>query len=66
LDGQIAAVSAQVEQRPRPFETAVALLDTLPGVGRRTAEILIAAGDAAEALRVGEAPGEVGRPRAQQ
>jgi transposase len=42
LDAQIAAVSAEVEQRLRPFETAVALLDTLPGIGRRTAEILIA------------------------
>jgi transposase len=42
LESQIAQVSAEVEARLRPFETAIARLDTLPGVGRRTAETLVA------------------------
>ena len=42
LDEQIAQVSAEVDERLRPFEAAVALLDTIPGVGRRTAEVIVA------------------------
>lgn len=42
LDEQIERVSAEIAQRMRPFEDAVALLDTIPGVGRRTAEMLVA------------------------
>ena len=42
LDEVIERVSAEVAERVRPFEEAVALLDTIPGVGRRTAEVLVA------------------------
>ena len=42
LDAQIAAVSAEVEARLAPFATELDLLDTIPGVGLRTAEVLLA------------------------
>jgi transposase len=42
LDELIERVSAEIAQRMRPFEEAVTLLDTIPGVGRRTAEARIA------------------------
>jgi transposase len=42
LDEVIERVSAEIAERVRPFEEAVALLDTIPGVGRRTAEVLVA------------------------
>lgn len=42
LDDLIDQVSAAIAERLRPFEEAVALLDTIPGVGRRTAEVLLA------------------------
>jgi transposase len=42
LDELIERLSAEVEQRLRPFEDALDRLDTIPGVGRRTAEILVA------------------------
>lgn len=42
LDQHIAAVSAEIEERLRPFEPAIANLMTVPGVGRRTAEIVLA------------------------
>jgi transposase len=42
LDDLIALVSAEITARMRPCEEAVALLDTIPGVGRRTAEGLVA------------------------
>ena len=42
LDEVIERVSAEVAERVRPFEEAVALLDTIPGLGRRTAEGLVA------------------------
>jgi transposase len=42
LDEVIERVSAEVAERVRPFEEVVALLDTIPGVGRRTAEVLVA------------------------
>jgi transposase len=42
LDEQIAAVSAEIAERLRPFDEAIARLDTLPGVGRSTAEVLLA------------------------
>jgi len=42
LDEQIAEVSAEVAQRMIPFEEEIALLDTIPGVGRETAEALVA------------------------
>ena len=42
LDALLAALDAEVARRLAPFEDAVALLDTIPGVGRRTAEDLLA------------------------
>ena len=42
LDEAVAHVSVEIEERTRPFEEALARLDAIPGVGRRTAEILIA------------------------
>jgi transposase len=42
LDETIAEVSAEIARRLAPFEDAIALLDTIPGVGRETAEALLA------------------------
>jgi transposase len=42
LDERIADLSREIEARQRPFADAVARLDTIPGIGRRTAEILLA------------------------
>jgi transposase len=42
LDERIAAVGAEIAGRVRPDEEAVDLLDTIPGVGRPTAEALVA------------------------
>ncbi len=42
LDRAIEEVSAEVAARMAPFEEEIALLDTIPGVGRETAEALIA------------------------
>jgi transposase len=42
LDEAIARVSGEIDQRLRAVQEAIALLDTLPGVGQRAAEILIA------------------------
>ena len=42
LDGTIAALSAQIAECLRPFEDALDRLDTIPGVGRITAEVLLA------------------------
>jgi transposase len=42
LDAAIARVSAAIEERTRPFETALALLCSIAGVQRRTAEVLLA------------------------
>lgn len=42
LEGSIERVSAEIEERLRPFAEAVARLDEMPGVGQRTAEILLA------------------------
>jgi transposase len=42
LDGLIAEVSAEIAERTRPFEPALERLDTIPGVGRRVAEIVLA------------------------
>jgi transposase len=42
LDEAIAQVSAEVEERLRPFEAALAALDTVPGVSQRTAQVLVA------------------------
>jgi len=41
LDQQIAQLSQEVETRMRPFESAPDRLQTIPGVGRRTAEVIM-------------------------
>lgn len=42
LDALIAELDAEVARRLAPFEEEVQLLDTIPGVGRRTAQDLLA------------------------
>jgi transposase len=42
LDEAIERVGAEIDERLRPVEQEVARLDSIPGVGRRTAEVLIA------------------------
>lgn len=42
LDELIEQLDAEVEERLRPFEDALDRLDTIPGVGRRTAQVLVA------------------------
>jgi transposase len=42
LDEAIDHVSAEIAERVRPVEQAIAHLDSIPGVGRRTAEVLVA------------------------
>jgi len=42
LNEAIARVSKEIEERLRPFEDSLARLQTVPGVGLRTAEVLIA------------------------
>jgi transposase len=42
LDESIERVSAEIAERLHPFEPALERLDTIPGVGRRIAEILLA------------------------
>jgi transposase len=42
LESLIAEVSAEIAERLRPVEPTLERLDTIPGVGRRAAEILVA------------------------
>jgi transposase len=42
LEESIQRVSAEIAERVRPFETEIALLDTIPGVARQGAEALLA------------------------
>jgi transposase len=42
LDESIARLSQEIAERVRPFEAEVARLQTIPGVGRRGAEVLLA------------------------
>jgi transposase len=42
LDETIDSLSAEIEQRLRPFERELELLCTIPGVGRITAEVMLA------------------------
>jgi transposase len=42
LDEQIEQLSQEIQERMRPFEEDLELLDTIPGVGRRIAEQLLA------------------------
>ena len=41
LEATIDRVSAEIGERLRPFEEAISRLDTIPGVGRRVAEVLL-------------------------
>jgi len=41
LDEQIQRLDAEVKERMRPFEFYLELLDTIPGVARRTAELIL-------------------------
>lgn len=42
LDARITALTAEIEARLHPFEPQLAALISIPGVGRRTAEIVLA------------------------
>ncbi len=42
LEVAIDRVSAEIAEQLRPFEEAISRLDTIPGVGRRIAEVLLA------------------------
>jgi transposase len=42
LDEAIGACSARIEQQIAPFVSALTLLETIPGVGRRNAEVIVA------------------------
>lgn len=42
LDASIATLSGEIEEQIRPFASAIELLQTIPGVGRQTAEVIIA------------------------
>lgn len=42
LEELIGRVSAEIAERVRPFEEEMALLDSIPGIGRRIAEIFVA------------------------
>ena len=42
LDGEIKQLDREIAERLRPFEQELELLQTVPGVGQRTAELLVA------------------------
>ena len=42
LDEQIERVNAEIAERMRPYEEALTLLDTIPGIARHGAEVLVA------------------------
>lgn len=42
LDASIGQLSEEVVAEMAPFEAAISLLETIPGVGRRTAEVIVA------------------------
>jgi transposase len=42
LDEEVALLSTEIAERLRPLEAELARLDTIPGVDRRTAEVLLA------------------------
>ena len=42
LDEQIAAVGVEIGERVRPFEAELAILDSIPGIGRWSAEVILA------------------------
>ena len=42
LDRRIETLDLEVDRRVDPFEETVAAVDTIPGIGRRTAEVIVA------------------------
>ena len=42
LDAQIAAMGAEIAERLRPFEAELSILDSIPGIGRWSAEVILA------------------------
>ena len=42
IEAEIEAVNVEVEERVRPFQAAVALIDEIPGIGQRSAEQILA------------------------
>lgn len=42
LDQQIAKLDQEIEEQMRPFEEEIALLDTIPGIGVRSAQVILA------------------------
>jgi transposase len=42
LDASLERISAEIAERMRPFEPALERLQTIPGLGRRTGEVLVA------------------------
>jgi transposase len=42
LDAQIARVGEEIAQRLAPFEAELAILDSIPGIGRWTAQVILA------------------------
>jgi transposase len=42
LDAQIAGLGAEIAERMRPFEPQLAILDSIPGIGRWSAEVILA------------------------
>jgi transposase len=42
FEAEIKAMNAEIEERMRPFETAIAHIDAIPGLGRRSAEAIVA------------------------
>jgi transposase len=57
LDQAIAALTAEITERLVPFEAAVAIVVSLPGISRRTAEVIVAE-TGADMSRFG-APGQL-------
>ncbi|HEV8191050.1 MAG TPA: hypothetical protein VGP82_06145 [Ktedonobacterales bacterium] len=56
LDAASARVDAELEARVAAEHEAVALLETIPGVGQRTAQVLVASPRSAPTCRVSPAP----------
>ncbi len=42
LDAQVAAVGEQIAERMRPFDAQLRVLDSIPGIGRWSAEVIVA------------------------
>jgi transposase len=42
LEGQIEELSQEIEERMRPFQVAIERIDEIPGLGRRSAEAILA------------------------